>query len=237
MVRSTQTIKPSQGTESSRKQSRKPKTTKKNAGTNTYKPKLGVIKDKLTDKKKKRAGPSKIRGLTSDKGCFRRLPFQRLVREITHDVTGKDYRWRKTALDDIQKLSENFICELFGKSAHSMDVLTERVFKPDKIKKDHPLQVSEARATLYPKDVMNTINNSGTDITHWVGEYAEDWLEKRREKLEKLSDERAETISKKKTNRWEKTKTRLTNEKENRHIHREQKREELQNNREGKKEI
>ena len=44
---------------------------------------------------------------------IRKIPFQRLVREIVHKMKGKDYKFQSTALLALQEASEQFLVNMF----------------------------------------------------------------------------------------------------------------------------
>ena len=50
---------------------------------------------------------------TSTELLIRKIPFQRLVREIVHQMKGKDYRFQSTALLALQEASESFLVNMF----------------------------------------------------------------------------------------------------------------------------
>lgn len=62
-----------------------------------------------------------------------RLSFQRLVREVTNEVTRHDYRWTKGALEAIQEAMEQQLVALMDKSnlcavhAHRVTVMTKDI--------------------------------------------------------------------------------------------------------------
>ena len=44
---------------------------------------------------------------------IRKIPFQRLVREVVHQMKGKDYKFQSTALLALQEASESFLVNMF----------------------------------------------------------------------------------------------------------------------------
>ena len=50
---------------------------------------------------------------TSTELLIRKIPFQRLVREIVHKMKGTDYRFQSTALLALQEASESFLVNMF----------------------------------------------------------------------------------------------------------------------------
>ena len=49
---------------------------------------------------------------------LRKLPFQRLVREVMYGVYGKEYRVQSTALLALQEASEDFLVNMFSQVNH-----------------------------------------------------------------------------------------------------------------------
>ena len=55
---------------------------------------------------------------TSTELLIRKIPFQRLVREIVHQMKGKDYKFQSTALLALQEASEQFLVNMFDQCNH-----------------------------------------------------------------------------------------------------------------------
>ena len=49
---------------------------------------------------------------------IRKIPFQRLVREIVQKMKGKDYKFQSTALLALQEASEQFLVNMFDQCNH-----------------------------------------------------------------------------------------------------------------------
>ena len=49
---------------------------------------------------------------------IRKLPFQRLLREIVFDMKKKDYRFQSTAILAMQEAAESFLVRMFGQCNH-----------------------------------------------------------------------------------------------------------------------
>ena len=73
----------------------------------------------VTEKKKFRASPgvrtlSEIRRYQkSTENLIRRLPFQRLVREVTRNISEKAYKYKVAALFALQEAAESYLVGLF----------------------------------------------------------------------------------------------------------------------------
>ena len=49
---------------------------------------------------------------------IRKIPFQRLVREVVHQLKGTDYKFQSTALLALQEASESFLVNMFEQCNH-----------------------------------------------------------------------------------------------------------------------
>ena len=49
---------------------------------------------------------------------IRKIPFQRLVREVVYELKGKDYKFQSTALLALQEASESFLVNMFEQCNH-----------------------------------------------------------------------------------------------------------------------
>ena len=55
---------------------------------------------------------------TSTELLIRKIPFQRLVREVVHQLKGTDYKFQSTALLALQEASESFLVNMFEQCNH-----------------------------------------------------------------------------------------------------------------------
>ena len=77
------------------------------------------IPNHVTEKKKYRVSPG-VRALSeirryqkSTENLIRRLPFQRLVREVTRNISEKEYKYKVAALFALQEAAESYLVGLF----------------------------------------------------------------------------------------------------------------------------
>ena len=71
---------------------------------------------------------------TSTELLIRKIPFQRLVREVVHQLKGKDYKFQSTALLALQEASESFLVNMFEQC--------------------NMIAIHGKRVTLKPKDIL-----------------------------------------------------------------------------------
>ena len=94
----------------------------RNSAPGPFKQKRGKSKkspNHVTEKKKYRASPG-VRALSdirryqkSTENLIRRLPFQRLVREVTRNISGKEFKYQVSALFALQEAAESYLVGLF----------------------------------------------------------------------------------------------------------------------------
>ena len=72
---------------------------------------------------------------------IRKLPFQRLVREIAQEIAGTEYRFQSAAIAALQEASEAHLVELF----HDVNLMA----------------IHAKRVTILPKDVQLAIRIRG----------------------------------------------------------------------------
>ena len=71
---------------------------------------------------------------TSTELLIRKIPFQRLVREVVHQLKGVDYKFQSTALLALQEASEAFLVNMFEQC--------------------NLIAIHGKRVTLKPKDIL-----------------------------------------------------------------------------------
>ena len=71
---------------------------------------------------------------TSTELLIRKIPFQRLVREVVHQLKGVDYKFQSTALLALQEASESFLVNMFEQC--------------------NLIAIHGKRVTLKPKDIL-----------------------------------------------------------------------------------
>ena len=77
---------------------------------------------------------------------IRKIPFQRLVREIVYELRNEDFRFQSTALLALQEASEDFLVRMFDQA--------------------NQIAIHGKRVTLYPKDIQlwKRLHDFGSNI-------------------------------------------------------------------------
>lgn len=107
--------------------------------------KAGKIAGGVKKPKRFRAGTVALREIRkyqrSTENLLRKLPFQRLVREIYQDNHSSDIRWQSSAIMAMQEASEAYLVSLFEDS--------------------NVCAIHAKRVTIFPKDIQLTLRIRG----------------------------------------------------------------------------